>query len=125
MTRQTVDRMTVLVAAVGVALAAGGFAFGGARLAEGIAFGAAIALANWLVLRWIVGRVVGGQVRHKAGFGALVFVKMAALIGIVYQTLHAGWIDPMGFTIGFSALFLGVMLGAALYSSGATADGRR
>jgi hypothetical protein len=118
MNKLAADRMNVGVAATGVALSAIAFLVAGPAFGLGTAVGAIVALANWSVIQWIVGRVTGGTTRSQAGFMLLLVAKMGALMALVYVVLSRGWIQPIAFAVGMSALFGGLIAGSVLYLGG-------
>jgi hypothetical protein len=75
----------------------------------------AVALANWFALRFIVGRVVGGNVRTQTRFALLLVAKMVAVIAVVLLLVWSGLVEPIAFTIGISSLALGALLGSFAY----------
>lgn len=118
MNKQIADRMSAAVAAMGVALTVIAFLVSGASFASGTAVGAAVALANWLLIQWIVGRVTSGTTRRQTAFMFLLVGKMGALIALVYVVLSQGWVQPIAFAVGISALFGGLLAGSVLYLGG-------
>jgi hypothetical protein len=121
MNKQAADRMSAAVAAMGVALTAITFVVSGESFALGTGVGAAIAVANWMLIQWIVGRVTGGTTRGQAAFMLLLVAKMGALMALVYVVLSRGWVQPIAFAVGMSALFGGLLAGSVLYLGGENA----
>lgn len=115
MNKQVADRMSAAVAAMAIALTAIAFFVSGLSFAIGTAAGGAVAVANWLLIQWIVGRVTGGSTRSQAGFMLLLVAKMGALMALVYLVLSRGWVQPVAFAVGISALFGGLLAGSVLY----------
>lgn len=115
MNKQVADRMSAAVAAMGVLLTVIAFLVSGSEFAVGTGVGAAVAVANWMLIQWIVGRVTGGSTRSQAGFMLLLVAKMGALMALVYVVLSQGWVQPIAFALGISALFGGLLAGSVLY----------
>lgn len=115
MNKQVADRMSAAVAAMGFAVTAIAFFVSGLEFAVGAGVGATVAVANWMLIQWIVGRVTGGSTRSQAGFMLLLVAKMGALMALVYVVLSRGWVQPIAFALGISALFGGLLAGSVLY----------
>jgi hypothetical protein len=79
------------------------------------AVGAAVALGNWLMLRLIVDRVVGGTVRKQVGLSFLLIVKMGALVALSFLLLRSGWVQVLPFTAGVSSLMAGALTGSFVH----------
>ena len=87
----------------GVALA------GRFRMLPGVAVGAAIAYGNFFLIRKILEKAFsGGSIRK--GFLLQYVLKFLALVAVVYLVVRSGWFDALGFLIGLSCLFLGILL---------------
>jgi hypothetical protein len=50
------------------------------------------------------------------GFVVQYVLKFLGLIGIVYLVVRSGWFDVLGFLLGLTSLFLGVLLEAVARS---------
>jgi hypothetical protein len=114
--------MSAAVAAMGIVLTVIAFFISGETFAIGTAVGAAVAVANWMLIQWIVGRVTGGSTRSQAGFMLLLVAKMGALMALVYVVLSNEWVQPIAFALGISALFGGLLAGSVLYMATENAD---
>jgi len=112
MTKSDADRLTLFVAAFGLAISLGGLILAGRHAALSAAAGSALALVNLLVLRTLVLRLVDGDVHLKLPFLALVFVKMGAIMALVYWAIAHGWVEPIAFTVGLSSLVIGLITGS-------------
>lgn len=105
-------------------LLAGALVLGGIALAgrygmlPGAAAGAAIAYGNLVLVRRILSRAFpeGGAVR-KAPF-AQYALKFLALAALVYLVVRSGRFDMLGFLLGLSSLFLGVLLEGTIRGAG-------
>ncbi len=75
----------------------------------GAACGAAIAFGNFYLIRKILEKAFSGGTVRKA-FVVSYVVKFLALVAVVYLVIRSGWFDVLGFLIGLSSLFLGVLL---------------
>jgi hypothetical protein len=115
MTRSAAARLSWFIFGLGVAATAALYATRGPVAGRSAAAGAVVALGNWYLLRFIIGRVLDGRVRRKAAFSVLLFAKMGALIGVVFALLHSGFVQPIAFTIGVSSLALGTLLGSCVH----------
>lgn len=102
-------RMTVWVAGFGAATSLGVLAFAGARAGLSAGVGAALALANFMLLRIIVQKIVVGDMQHRGPVVGLLFFKMGALMGLVYLVIARHWVDPIPFTVGLSSLVAGLI----------------
>jgi hypothetical protein len=112
MTKSDADRLTVIVAAFGLAMSVGGLVVAGSHAALSAAAGSALALVNLLVLRTLVLHLVDGDIHLKLPFLALVFVKMGAMMALVYWAISHGWVEPIAFTVGLSSLVIGLIAGS-------------
>lgn len=109
MTKAVADRMTAFVAAFGLAATIGSLALYGAVTAGSTGVGAVVALANFLILRFIVVRVVEGDTHRKGPFLFAIFLKMGALMGLIYWVIAKHWVEPVPFVLGLSALAAGLL----------------
>jgi hypothetical protein len=112
MSRTDVDRLTWYILGVGTVLVCTVLALFSAEAAVSATVGAVVALANWFLLRFIVGRVFDSGVRRQAVFSVVLFVKLGGLIALVFFLLRSGLVLPVPFTIGVSSLALGTLLGS-------------
>ncbi len=115
------DRMTLLVALLAVALTATALLFMGAWSGLSAAVGGVIAVVNWYLYRWVVLRVTTGSVRKHAALMVLLAAKMVALATLVYFLITRHWVEPLGFLLGVSALVGGLLFGSARYLWGGQA----
>jgi hypothetical protein len=122
---RSLKRITAYVIGTCAALSAVSLAAFGLGTGLGALAGGAIAVANWFAMRWVGRRLMVANDKGKAVWGALLALKMAALLGVIWAVLSTGVIDPTGFAIGLSGLPLGALLGAlhtALSREGSSAD---
>jgi hypothetical protein len=97
------------VAIAGGALTLGALGFYGLRPGASVGLGALVAAGNLYALA----RIVDGVVARKSPvWGALGFVKIAALLGLVGLLLARGFAQALPFCVGFAALPLGIALHA-------------
>jgi hypothetical protein len=115
MNRASSHRLTWFILGLGVVVTLAIYVQTGTEAAISSGLGVAIALANWYLLRVIVARVVGGEVRGYARFTFLVVVKMVILLGLIFVLLRSGLVQPLAFTIGISSLALGTLLGSFVH----------
>jgi hypothetical protein len=115
---RSLERRILLSAAlilIGIAAAA---AVGAAsfRLLPAAACGAAIACGNFFLVRKILEKAFLREGAVNKRFVVQYALKFLGLIGIVYLVVRSGWFDVLGFLIGLSSLFLGVLLEALVKS---------
>ena len=104
---RSAERKILLSAAMvlaGVALA------GRFRMLPGVAVGAAIAYGNFFLIRKILEKAFSGGGSIRKGFLLQYVLKFLALVAVVYLVVRSGWFDALGFLIGLSCLFLGILL---------------
>jgi hypothetical protein len=107
-------RMTVFVAALGLATSLAVLLVGGSHAGLSTAAGAALALANFLLLRTIVQKIVTGDMQRKLPVIGLLFLKMFGVMGLVYLVIIREWVEPIPFTIGLSSLAVGLIANSLL-----------
>ncbi len=110
MERQTIEWITKWVVGLSLPLILVAFLLGGRDVAIGAVAGAALSVANWMALRWMVHRILVANDRARAVLMLLLVAKMGLVLGLVALMLR--FVDAMGFTIGMGALVLGVLVGA-------------
>ena len=115
MDKQTAERMSAFIIGLGVILAAATYLVSGPVAGRSAAIGAGLAVVNWYLLRFLVIRITRGSARAKAGMTALVMLKMGALMGLISLMVAAGWVQPIAFIVGMSALVGGLLFGSFLY----------
>ncbi|MEO0323409.1 MAG: hypothetical protein AAF447_10665 [Myxococcota bacterium] len=112
------DRITTAMAAASVLLVAAAAALWGARGGLAAFAGAAVANLNWAALRWLAGRLRKAAASGVPGAGrtpALLFVlKTGATLLAVWLLVTRFGLHFQGFTVGVSALVLGVTFGSLL-----------
>ncbi len=94
----------------GIAILAGIVVVGRYRMLPGAACGAAIAFANFYMIRKILGKAFSGYGGAKKGFVVQYVLKFLALVAAVYLVIRSGRFDVLGFLLGLSALVFGVLL---------------
>ena len=112
MTRAAAQRLTWYILALGAIAIAAVYGLRGAEAARSASVGVAVAVVNWFSLRFIVGRVVRGDVRTQMRFAMLLVAKMAGVLGVVLALIFSGWVEPVAFTVGISVMALGALLGS-------------
>jgi ATP synthase I chain len=120
MTKASADRMTVFVAALGLAIALGYLSVS-TRAALSAGVGGVVGLLNFLALRYIVGRVVDGDMQRKAGLIGLIYLKMGGVMFAVYWVISSGFVAPIPFTVGLSSLVVGLIV-SSLIAASSTSD---
>jgi hypothetical protein len=114
--RDMLRRLTAFVVGASVLLVVIAFALGGWWMGLGAAVGGALAVANFLAMRWVAHRLMIANDQGKMVWGTFLGLKMVALLAITWAILSTGMVDPTGFTIGLSGLVLGALAGA-LYTA--------
>jgi hypothetical protein len=99
----------LILAGVGVAVAAGAASV---SVLPGAVCGAAIACGNFFLIRKILERAFSGGGTVTKGFVVQYVLKFLGLIGVVYLVVRYGGFDLLGFLLGLSSLFLGILLEA-------------
>lgn len=93
------------------ALVLGGVAVAGRfRMLPGAAVGAVIAYGNFFFIRKIVEKAFSGEGTVRKGFIVQYVLKFFGLAAVVYLVVRSGWFDVLGFLLGLSCLFLGILL---------------
>jgi hypothetical protein len=115
MTRAAAERLTWFIAALGAVVSVAVTATQGAWAGASSAAGVAIALANWLALKLLVDRLLGGSIQRQAGLAIVLIAKMGAFMGAIFFLLQRGWVQPIPFTLGVSTLMAGPLLGSLLH----------
>jgi hypothetical protein len=115
---RSLERRILLSAALvlGGITVAGAAGAAGWRLLPGAACGAAIACGNFFLVRKILEKAFLREGEVNKRFVVQYALKFLGLIGIVYLVVRSGWFDVLGFLLGLSSLFLGVLLEALLQS---------
>ena len=114
--RPGLDRIAWTIAAAGAVISGLSFLFGaifrgdGLTLGVGALVGSVVAVADWTTVRWLVQLSFGGG--NRLAVAVLLLSKMGVLVGVSYALLKFAGVDVLGFTLGFSSLVLGIVLGA-------------
>ena len=103
---RSAERKILLSAA---AVLAGVALFGRFRMLPGVAVGAAIAYGNFFLIRKILEKAFSGGGSIRKGFILQYVLKFLALVAVVYLVVRSGWFDALGFLLGLSCLFLGIL----------------
>jgi hypothetical protein len=103
----------LVLAGVALAGAAGAASF---RMLPGAACGAVIACGNFFLIRKILEKAFLREGSVNKGFVVQYVLKFLGLVGIVYVVVRSGWFDVLGFLLGLTSLFLGVLLEAVARS---------
>lgn len=108
----------LILGGIAVAAAAGAGSF---SMLPGAACGAAIAYGNFFLIRKILEKAFSGGGAVNKVFVVQYVLKFLGLIGVIYLVVRYGGLDVLGFLLGLSSLFLGILLEAFARSSGAKA----
>jgi hypothetical protein len=114
MNAQLTDRILLATAAGGVLLTGLAFAIWGGQGALAAAVGATVATANWAATRFLGKASIG---KGKNPLLALMGFKTMALALVCWLCITRFHLHFLGFTVGISALVLGVLLGPMLTPS--------
>ena len=98
----------LILAGIGVAVAAGA----NVSLLPGAVCGAGIACGNFYLIRKILEKAFSGGGTVTKGFVVQYTLKFLGLIGVVYLVVRYGGFNLLGFLLGLSSLFLGILLEA-------------
>ena len=80
------------------------------RMLPGAACGAAVAYGNFFLIRKILEKAFAGGGPIRKGFVVQYVLKFLGLVAVVYLVIRSGWFDALGFLLGLSCLFLGILL---------------
>jgi len=97
----------LILGGIGIAVAAGAASL---SLLPGAVCGAGIAYGNFFLIRKILEKAFLGGGAVSRGFVVQYTLKFLGLIGVVYLVVRYGGFDLLGFLLGLSSLFLGVLL---------------
>jgi hypothetical protein len=111
--RKILFSAALVLAGIAVAGAVGAASF---RMIPGAACGAAIACGNFFLIRKILEKAFLREGAVNKGFAVQYVLKFLGLIGIVYLVVRSGWFDVLGFLLGLTSLFLGVLFEAVARS---------
>jgi len=103
----------LILGGIGIAVAAGAASL---SLLPGAVCGAGIAYGNFFLIRKILEKAFLGGGAVSRGFVVQYTMKFLGLIGVVYLVVRYGGFDLLGFLLGLSSLFLGVLLEVAARS---------
>jgi len=78
----------------------------------GVAFGTALALANWFVFNWAGRRVVA--LGDKGRFGIFLVIKTGALLAAIWIILSTEIASPLGMLLGLSSLVFGLLVRSSI-----------
>jgi len=95
----------------GIALAAAAGAANVSML-PGALCGAAIACGNFFLIRRILEKAFSGGGAVSKAFVVQYVLKFLGLIAVIYLVVRYGGFDILGFLLGLSSLFLGVLFEA-------------
>ncbi|MGD8858656.1 MAG: hypothetical protein PVI30_01500 [Myxococcales bacterium] len=112
MNRAVAERLTWVIAGLGLVTTLGMIPLWGVAAARSTLVGAVLGVANWVALRYIVARVVGGSVQRQAGFMFVLMLKMGALAALCFLLIRAQVVSPLPFLIGLSTLVVGAIGGS-------------
>ncbi|MGE5664709.1 MAG: ATP synthase subunit I [Deltaproteobacteria bacterium] len=75
----------------------------------GAACGAPIVWVNFYLIRKILEKAFAGGKSIGKGFVVQYVLKFLGLVAVVWLVVRSGWFDILGFLLGLSSLFLGVL----------------
>jgi len=105
----------LILGGIGVAVATGA-----AKVSTlpGAVCGAGIACGNFFLIRKILEKAFSEGDAIRKGFTAQYVLKFLGLVGVVYLVIMSGWFDTLGFLLGLSCLFLGILLEGVTRAAG-------
>ncbi|MFW6050332.1 MAG: ATP synthase subunit I [Myxococcota bacterium] len=115
-------RILTNIAAFAAVLTAGAFLVGGVEPGIGALAGGAVAMANWVSLRWLGERIVGGGAGRVAASVLLAF-KLVVLGIVCWLLIGRFGAHPVGFIVGVSAFVLGTLVGSSQGRTAAEEEG--
>lgn len=122
MSKAPIDRLTLNVALAGVVLTVVVGAIGGLDAAVGAAVGASVAVLNFVGLRWLVMRLVHGPKKGRSATAVMLGLKMSLVLAVIWILLARFGVHPIGFAVGFSALFIGFAMAGGSFLETASED---
>lgn len=112
------DPMAKITLLVGIVLTAAAFAIVGSGFGVGTAAGALFAFANVLAFDYLVGRIL----ERRSG-GALLAIKLAITLAVVYVLCRVLGLDARGVALGYGSMVVGTLAGARFPSIPTTRSG--
>ncbi len=101
-----------------LALSVGAFVRSGGGAAASTLVGGAVAVANLMAMRQILGGVIDstteGDLNKGRRWGTLAVLKLFGLFAVVALVLIRKWAAPIPFVVGYVALPVGIAVGALL-----------
>lgn len=80
--------------------------------------GGILGMANFGVAAWSVSRLIAASAEgKKAMYGGLIMVKLTVLLAVVFICIHYLALEPVGFTLGYSAMVLALLVAGFVYST--------
>ena len=119
--RGVLDPVLAHLLLFGVVLVAAAAVIGGFDVGIGAGVGVIVAALNWMALRWVALRLLGGG-RGKGAAIALLMTKMGLLALLCWVLLTRAGVHTIGFTVGIFALVLGLFTGTMRALSADTAE---
>ena len=93
------------------------FLLGGLPAFVGAIVGAAVAVANGVFFRWLLGALRSGSMQTRVALFSLFIVKFGVLATLCYALIAKWGVHPFGFAAGYGALVAGTLVGSGLASS--------
>src|SRR5204863_61564 len=82
-----------------------------ASIGVGALAGAAVSVADFLVIRWIAARMMSAGEKAKTVLTLVLVGKMTLLLGLCAALLFTAHVNAVGFMVGIGAMVLGVLFG--------------
>lgn len=105
------------VAVAAVLLTALAFALGGTEIGLGAAVGGLVAVVDAWAIIWLVSQILTGAGLSRAIAVALLASKLIILLAVCWALLARLAINPIGFSVGLSALVVGMLYAGAMLSA--------
>lgn len=74
--------------------------------------GVSLAVANLLLMSWIMGKILRGPASEKQstlGWGMLFLLKLLVLLGVTYYVIAVARLNPFGFAAGYAMLLIAIV----------------
>ena len=103
-------------AVLAVVLSLGAWWFFSARIARGVFFGAAIAMASFQVLKWQLKKAfrdpsnLPGKGKVFAGY----YLRFLITLFLIFLVMYFGWGDPIAFLVGLSVIVVSILIIGAM-----------
>lgn len=86
------------------------------QTAVGVFLGAAIVTVSFRVLKWQLNKAfrTPGKLPQKGRVLAGYYLRLSAMLFLVFLVVYFGWADPIAFLVGLSVVVLSIFVGGGL-----------